>query len=615
VIRCLFAALALSLLGTGLRGETYEQWETSAPNQLSVPFKNWLPPGTNISNDNGDQFSVFESPLGHLFGYLDLSAFPPSEFPLKVGFHYSHIEASAVNSTPNGDRERVPSWDTPIGYLAHDAPLGKRIEDREIEVKNADEARAVPVWSVFAQDNREVDDGPFNAYSVLLEVKGQDGIPLVRKRLIEAVAGATTRNAGLARNNSGAEDYFKSFVDVTMAYDLPVEESVYRDVKVLWLDDDSLRDARYTDSFWRKVFLGGTMVLGHTAEVEELAQRLEILPNERILEGGLWSVDYPAVDFSDLVKGAQGQYDLHLKKGENPFQRQFVLGRKRTNELRRFSIWFLVTFTLFEIAVIVGSLFWLRGYRRVFRWLLIPLSAIAYTALGLIIVHGVVDFRPEVQMIQEVDSVEGWPESLVSTDVTRLSFEDGRASFNSPAPAELSWFAIDANTSPVQSEPADDKTLFSMHQRYGRFSSMSVQYWVPGNSPCEMTANRGIVATRPLRGAWIWDGRVWRNLGPMRPGQPVSIDQARIVVNPSDVSGDGVPSDSQYPYQNQGFLPDTVSQMCVLKYMKSLENTDVGILLAIDEQAAPDQVLDAAVSEVHTQTLLVHQFKLSSLKP
>ena len=611
----LLAAVILFSLATGLRGETYQIWEESIANQVPIPFKNWLPPSIISANVNGADYFVLESPLGHLFGYLDFSAFPPAAFPLKVDFLYSHIEASAINPKPNGYTERVPSWSSPIGYLASDAALGELIERREIEVKNAEEGHSVPAWSIWAQSNRVGSDGRFNAYSVLVEVEGHAGTPLARKCLIEAVSGATTRNVGLARTDSGGEPFIKPLADHTAADELPTEDQVYRDVRVLWLDDISLRDPKYTDSFWQKILLGGTMILGHTAETQQLAQRLGISANERIEQGGLWSVDQPGVDLSELTKGPQGQYNLDLKKGENPFLRTTDLGRRRTSELRRFSIWFLVSFTIFEFAIIIGSLFFLQGYRRVFRWLLIPLSAILYTAVGFIVVHFVVDFRPEVQTFQEVDSVEGWPETLVNTDVMRLGFVDDRASFNAPAFAEFGWFAIDPDTTPIQSAPADDKTLFFMRQRYGRFAAAHIQYWVPSESPCQMTPNRGIVATRPLKGAWIWDGKYWRNLGPMEPGKPVSIDQARVIIDPADISGQGVPGETLHPYMNQDFLPNAVRQKCTTRYMKSLANTDVGILLAIDDRAAPDQMVDAAVSEIHAQTLLIHQFKLSTIKP
>lgn len=615
MIRCLFAALILFCLATGLRAETYQEWGNSIPNQAPIPFKNWLPPSINSSNVNGADYFVLESPLGHLFGRLDFSALPPSAFPLKVVFLYTHIEPSAINPTPNGYTDRIPSWDSPIRYLAPDAGLGELIERREIEVKNSDDGRSVPVWSIWAQSNRGVSDGLFNAYSVLVEVEGRDGTLLARKCLIEAVSGATTRNVGLARTNSGEEPFIKSLADHTAVDELPTEERVYRDVRVLWLDDISLRDPKYTDSFWQKVLLGGTMILGHTAETQELAQRLGISANERIEQGGLWSVDQPGVDLSELMKGPQGQYNLELKKGENPFQRTSDLGKRRTSELRRFSIWFLVSFTLFEFAIIIGSLFFLQGYRRVFRWLLIPLSAIVYTAVGFIVVHFVVDFRPEVQTFQEVDSVEGWPESLVDTDIMRLGFADVRASFIAPAFAEFGWYAIDPDTTPIQSASADDKTLFSFRQRYGRFATAHIQYWVPSESPCQMTPNRGIIATRPLRGAWLWDGKYWRNLGPMEPGKPVSIDQARVIIDPAQISGNGAPGETLRPYLNQDFLPEAVRQKCTTMYMKSLANTDIGILLAIDDRVAPDQMVDAVVSEIHTQTLLVHQFKLSTIKP
>ena len=615
MIRCLLAAVILFSLAVSSEAETYQAWETSIPNQVPVPFKNWLPPVSDANNAKDAEFFVLESPLGHLFGHLDFSDFPSTAFPLKVSFLYLNIRPSAVNRTPNGYTERVPSWTSRIGYLSLDADLGEPIERREIEVKTLDEGRSVPVWSVWPQSTQGRYEGFFDAYSVLIEVAGADGKPMARKILIEAVADGTVRNVGLARTNSDGEPFVKLLADVTTIDELPTEEQVFRDVKVLWLDALSLHDSKYPDGFWRKVLLGGTLILGHNAETQELATRLGIAVNQRVGRGGVWSVDQPGKDLSELMKGPEGQYDLALKKGENPFQNTFTLGKDKTRELRRFSIWFLVSFTVFEFIVIVGSLFFLQGYRRVLRWLLIPLAAVVYTVGGFFFVRFAVDFRPEVRAFQEIDSVEGWPESLVNTDVMRLGFADEQASFNAPALAEFGWFPINPDTTPVQSTSADDKTLFSFHQRYGRFANAHIQYWIPSENPCQMTGNHGIVATRSLKGAWLWDGKYWRNLGPMQPDKPVSIDQSRVIVDPKDISGEGGPGELSQPYLNQDFLPDTVRQKCTTRYMASLANTDVGILLAIDDQPAPDQMVDVPTSEIHRQTLLVHQFKLSTIKP
>lgn len=179
----LFAVVLLFLLATGLRGETYQAWEGSIPNQASIPFKNWLPPSVIGSNVNGAEYFVLESPLGHLFGYLDFSSFSSSAFPLNVRFLYYHVEPSAVSATPNGYTEHVQDWVSHIGYLAQDARLGELIERRQIEVKSVDEGRSVAVWSIWAQSNRGISDGLVKAYSVLIEVTGHDGTTLARKRL------------------------------------------------------------------------------------------------------------------------------------------------------------------------------------------------------------------------------------------------------------------------------------------------------------------------------------------------------------------------------------------------------------------------------------------------
>jgi hypothetical protein len=621
VIRHLLAFVILLNLCTGLRGETYHEWEDSVPNPTTFSFKKWLPPQLTQYNINNGNFSLFDSPTGHLFGHLDFFSFPAQDFPLRVRFLYYRIGASSVNDTPNENISPPQDWTSPIGYLAENASIGELLESREVQVKSAVEGTAVPVWSIRFQTGRFNSESPVDPYSVLIEVESHDGTILARRRLIEAVSGATEPKACLAKANSGAETYLEPLTNLATADSLPLDERLYEYVKVLWLDDFTLQDAtKYTDSFWRKAFLSGTTVLGHASEVQALAQRLGISPNQRILQGGLWSVENPTIDFSATLKsnsddGAQGQYSLDLKKGQNPFQNPFDFGKRRTRELLRFSIGFLVTFILFEAAIIIGSLFFLPGHRRVLRWLLIPLSAIVYTAIGLVVVHFVVDFRPETLVLQYVDSVEGWPESLVRTDVTRLSFADERASFSTKALADFDRLGGDLNSCPELSSQSDDKTVFSIAQRYGRFSGARIRYWLPASSPCHILANREIVATRPLQGAWIWNGETWRNLGPMDPGKPVAIDNGPVVIDPSQISTNGEPADLDNPYLYRDMLPEEVRHMCDTQYMNTLRNTNVGILIAIDAQAVPDQMGDSATSEVHTQTILIHQFQLPPAKP
>ena len=297
MMRRLPVLLMMCLLATGLRGETYEDWEKSVPNQTPVPFKGWQPASLTSFNIDEKNYSVFDSPQGYLFGHLDFSSFPAADFPLKIRFLYYHIDPSAVNANPNGSRERVSAWTASIGYLGRDASLDDLIERREIEIKSAAEGAAVPVWSIcypgFRGERREAD----TPYSLLIEVAGHDGTLLVRKRLIEAVTGITNTEVYLARADSGAEPSFKHLTNrLTTTDELPLEGDVYGNIKVLWLDDVSLRDARYTDDFWQKVFFAHTMVIGHASEVQELAQRLGVSPNQRILLGGLWSIDAPSAN-------------------------------------------------------------------------------------------------------------------------------------------------------------------------------------------------------------------------------------------------------------------------------------------------------------------------------
>ncbi len=608
MIRPLVAALLLHSLATGLCAETYRDWEKAVPSPRPISFQGWQAPTTDGSKFNEIAYSVFQSPLGHLFGHLDFSSYPPADFPLRVRVLYYRLREADRNREGNGFNPHVPDWTSPLKFVAPNATLGELIESREVIVPSAVEG-SVPVWSIWAQDSQREYDGIFNPYTVLVEVASHDEALLSRKRLVEAVAGADNRNVTLARTNSGAEDYAKTLGELSTTDELPKEAAVYEGIKVLWLDEATLRDPAYPDSFWHNVFFAGTIVRGRDADVQELAQRLGLAPNQRVLQGGLWTIGEATNDLVDQIRSGQNpgrSFYANLTAAKNPFEKEVVLGKKRTRELRIFSIAFLVSFTVFEIAIIVGSIFVLQGGRRVFRWLLIPVSAILYTVAGLFVVRLVVDFRPETQIFREVDTVEGWPESSVRTEITRLAFNNDRTSFTAPPLADFSWSSIESGITPLIRVPGEAHATFSMRQHYGRFSTVQIGNTQLAESPCTVTADRHLTATRPLRGAWLWDGKVWRNLGPLEPGKAVAIDSAEIVIDPKDENDLGHPPTR---YQNDAGLPDTVRAMIDTTYLKSLKGTNVGLLLAIDARAIPEQMEDAAVSEIHSQTLLVHQFQ------
>jgi hypothetical protein len=610
VIRRLLAAIMFLAMATALRAETYRDWEKAPPDASPIVFKKWLQPTTSGTTIEGRAYSVFESPVGHLFGHIDLSAFPPTAFPLNLRVLYYRLGSAARNSVPNGFNPKAHDWTSPIGYVAPNASLGELIESREVSIHTPAESAAIPVWSIWTGGSRNDSD----SYTVLVEVAAHDGSVLARRVLIEAVESGADRNPAsnlaLARAIPGGAHTIKDLGDLNTVDELPLEAQAYDGVKILYLDEMTLHDPTYTDDFWRQVFFAGVLVLGDPTEVQELAQRLGLQPNQRVLAGGLWTTDHTADDLTALIREASGQTEVDLKKGENPFARDTFLGQTVTVELRTFSLCFLGIFLVFEITIIIGSHYLLRGNQRVFRWLLIPLSAIAYTALGLVVVHAVVDFQPEVEILREIDSVEGWPQSLVSTDVIRLAFNDARTGFTTPA-AAYRWSVIDADTTPLKSVMENDRTTFSMRQRYGRFAEANIQYWQPGENPCQITANREIVATRTLRGGWVWDGKAWRNLGPMEPGMPVSIDRAPVVVSPSKVSSTLGVIDQ---IAGRSF-PGKVQLLCSGPYMTSLRDTNVGILIAVEDRPFPEKLDDAAGADVRPLTILAHQFTLPTPQP
>jgi hypothetical protein len=617
VSRGLLTALLFFLCASALRSETYEQWASGALGQPAIAFTDLFPPHVGTIDEDNNAYSVFNAPPGHLFGHLDFSSLPATAFPLKVAFLYQAIDPEAINASSNGE-PRVAHWTSPLGYLAPNGRLGGLIFRQEIEIKTPADGAAVPVWSIIHSSD-QVGFGPSgNSYSLLLEVTARDGTVLARKRLIEAVHGGLTSNLLLVRGDSETDPSLKSLGDFSATESLPTEAAFYAYVEMVWLDAATLADPRYDDNFWRRILVGSTRVVGHEAQVQELARRLGIRVNQRILMGGLWSVDSSPLDLAEEMKSnmPNARYVLHLKKGENPFLPPFVFAQARTDRLRAFSIWFLVLFTIVEGAIIIGSFFLLRGHRRVLRWLLIPFSAIVYTALGLVVAHLVLDFRPEVEMIQEIHSVQGWPESIVHSGLTRLAFADDLMAITAPASANFFWSGKESLSYPIENSVGGDQSHFSLRQHYGRFTNAVIRYAIPAQSPIQVTGAGQITATRKLSGAWVWDGAVWRNLGPMTPGRPVTISQGRVIVDPSKISGDMLPiRDNQNDGDDPNFLPETVQQMCTTGYMRSLKNSGVDILLAVDDQPTPEQVDDATGSEIHAQTLLVHQFTFPAAQP
>jgi hypothetical protein len=265
------------------------------------------------------------------------------------------------------------------------------------------------------------------------------------------------------------------------------------------------------------------------------------------------------------------------------------------------------------MAIIVVGLVWLKGQRRVFRWVLIPLSAVLFTIIGLIAVNLFVDFRPEVQISKAVFSIEGWPQEFVHASVMHLGFEEGRTNFTAPYPAQFDWDSTEGHAFPVESRQEDQSTSFSIRQEYGRFSTVNLQWWAPAESFCQITPDRKIVVSRPLRGAWVWDSRKWRSLGPLNPGQPVSINQGNIIIDPAKEAMGGSPVDSDRPWREM--LPEAVRRMCSTKYMKTLDGTDVGIVIGVEASADSPQMADAAGSDQRLQTIRFYQFRLPPIQP
>ena len=608
--------VAALLLPLSAHSETYEQWQAGAPHQVPVGLTAWIAPATIPNQLNGEQYITFAPPPGCLFGNLDLSHFSPSDYPLKVRVVYRAIPRESF-SPVSSDLSPNPAWTTTLHFIKPNASLGPVLAVHESDVATPAEMNSVPVWNL---SGIETPAGPESSgvYSLLVEIAGRNGDILARQRLVEAVhpsSGNPTYGYFIGGKlvlylpHTGAEAYLetmKQFGSLTAASELPLEPSFYLSVSVMWLDSGTLHDPRYDDAFWRRIFLAGVTVIGRGPDVSQLAARLGFVPDQPALYGGLWSVDTPNRDLATYIRdynSSYGPYAVEIPGNENPFTRAYHLGVRQPTQLMRYSCGFLLGFIVFELAVLFGGGHVFSGPRRVWRWGLVPVSALAYTIVGLLLIHYVVDFRPEVEITDEIRTVDGWTDGQVITTFLRMGLDARVVTLTAPAQTDFNLRTSTSFTDFFTWRSESTESSVTTCQSYGRVLTSAAERQVAAEIPCHVTADRKIEAARPLTGAWVWDGRVWRNLGPMQPGHPLSISDAPVVLDPvSDPDRTLTSSDDR--------LPEAVVLMTSPSYTHRLMGSDIGLFLAIDPQAGPEHIDDESMSEVHRYTLLVHQFKL-----
>src|SRR5262249_23947440 len=126
------------------------------------------------------------APYNRLFGHLKLSELPGAEFPITIKLLDTVLPTSRLNPASHS----VPNnyvWGTSLNTYGSESPIGNIFSIRSVQVALAD--KNTP-WPVLSQD-KFVDQSSLGfenympvAQSLLLEISGKSGRPLLRRWLI-----------------------------------------------------------------------------------------------------------------------------------------------------------------------------------------------------------------------------------------------------------------------------------------------------------------------------------------------------------------------------------------------------------------------------------------------
>jgi hypothetical protein len=520
----LFIALVLGLASA--RAETMQQWVDAAP-KADVVFTPWQPAENhNQSDETGTSLRLSQG----LYGYLNLAKLPAAEFPLRVRLLYNLTAADSVT--------------TDAQNLARPKP-GVKVETprfvEERRVNSPGDAGAVPVWNAPYETRRWQSPFEQNEEVVRLEVVGQGGTVLARQTLGASARDKTVRRS-LAVNSPDVMDSFQQ-----NAYDasanvasLAPDDYTLANVNLIWIDHGVTVDPALTDAYWRRVLLGGTTVAGKADDIGALANRLGLNPNEPVVSGRLLACDSSADMFKDdrvesnNPNGVTTNSALKIATETNPFYFSVVISQDMNAQLVSFSRWYLGIFIVLQAVLIFFAFAKVRGARRVWLWLIIPLFAILYALGGAFLAHFLVSDRAEAMIDQIEQQHAGWPEALVLTHLSHVDLVAPGWAVHLPADSRPATF-IDTEYVPdaeadVTFQHGDASgSLLSFTALPARREMAYVRSWIPASAPIEMSVDgKAVTAKRGFKGAWLWDGTGWRDLGPLQLGQTVALANAKM---------------------------------------------------------------------------------------
>jgi hypothetical protein len=596
----LLAALFIGVVAA--RAETMQQWVNAAP-PSEVGFTPWQ----SSTNTYGEGLRLAQG----VYGYVDLSKIPASEFPIRARLLYTPAQ-------PNRPDNEVAFNSThSYGMPAADAmALPPRYVD-ETTINSPNEATALPVWnSPFIFNRSPAVQFESQMESVRLEVLGESGTVLARQLIGSSAWNQMLQRAVVVNAPELAGAFHDAGIEAIAVPGLVPDDFALINVETVWIDSTALQDPALTDAYWRRVLLGGTTVAGHPEDIAALATRLAINPSETVLNGRLVSCSTPD-DLRAAVKWKQERGNGPvLATDDNPFYFSSAVGHDMNLELISFSRWYLGIFLVLQAGLIFFAFTQLRGQRRVWLWLVVPLFAILYSIAGTVLASLFVHHRAEAAIDQIERQREGWPEAQVITEFSHINIGGGGTSVHFPLDSRPTYLATDTRLPDpgadliFRREASDAQLLTSPSP--GRKMQTFVRSWIPARAPILATPDGKITPQRAFSGAWLWNGTNWVDLGTLQAGKPVAIDAADNVqpgtwnIGPNRVW--------QTYYDERTDFPGFLKPLLLPSATSALTDLQESIFFGVE--AASDYTFDQASSYlVKSRRVVAYQFHLPKAQP
>jgi hypothetical protein len=358
--------------------------------------------------------------------------------------------------------------------------------------------------------------------------------------------------------------------------------------------------------------MGGTTVAGPPEAIEPLRARLGLGVDEPALTGRLVSAASANEAASACPYTNYGYPELRIASADDPFYFSANVGKEMNAHLAAFSFGYLAVFLVLQAIVVYIAFTQVKGARRVWLWLIIPVFALVYALAGTLLARAILREHAVAVIDQIEQQRQGWPEALVMTALSQLNLRDAGWSADFPADSRPFLFGTNytrSSDTPRTFRRAASGCRLTFETAPGMIRSAYVRSWIPANAP--VTAGQGgkLTAGRAFSAAWLWDGGAWRDLGPLARGQTFDPAAAKLI-NFGDV----------HPFMYRMWdsprqdFPAPLVPLLTAANTKALQAQGEGLFIGLGETA---DIATEVVPEMETVSRLVlaYQFKLAGGTP